>query len=163
MGAWRCDEMVSCVASTLDLRVRIASPSFNINSTEKSMVYPYKRVRVGGKLIDRHRLVMEKKLGRKLESWELVHHMDEDKSNDHPDNLELTTRPDHAKHHMSQEFREYAVRGIAHHKAKLTEAEVVEIRRRLNAGEKGTHLAWEYGVHHTLIYQIKSRKIWTHI
>ena len=42
-----------------------------------------------------HRLVMEKKLGRKLQSHELVHHRDEDKGNNEPDNLALTTRRDH--------------------------------------------------------------------
>lgn len=36
-----------------------------------------------------HRLVMENKLGRHLTQQEIVHHRDEDKQNNHPDNLEL--------------------------------------------------------------------------
>lgn len=36
-----------------------------------------------------HRLVMEEKLGRYLDKLEVVHHIDSDKSNNHPDNLEL--------------------------------------------------------------------------
>jgi hypothetical protein len=48
-----------------------------------------------------HRVLMEIKLGRLLERSEDVHHKDEDKTNDHPDNLELKTGSDHAKHHAS--------------------------------------------------------------
>lgn len=38
-----------------------------------------------------HRLVMEQKLGRYLEPYERVHHIDGDKANNHPSNLELWT------------------------------------------------------------------------
>lgn len=36
-----------------------------------------------------HRLVMEKKIGRYLSESEVVHHKDDNKANNHPDNLEL--------------------------------------------------------------------------
>lgn len=42
-----------------------------------------------------HRRVMEEKLGRKLEPWEIVHHIDGNKLNNSPENLELTNRSDH--------------------------------------------------------------------
>jgi hypothetical protein len=47
-----------------------------------------------------HRRVMEQKLQRKLLSSEIVHHKDEDKKNNHPDNLELMTRAEHIRHHL---------------------------------------------------------------
>lgn len=47
-----------------------------------------------------HRIVMEKKLGRKLTSQEIVHHIDGNKHNNHPDNLQLVTRSEHAKIHF---------------------------------------------------------------
>jgi len=47
-----------------------------------------------------HRRVMEEKLGRKLLSSEIVHHKDENKRNNHPDNLELMTRAEHIRHHL---------------------------------------------------------------
>jgi hypothetical protein len=46
-----------------------------------------------------HRIVMENKLGRLLGKNEVVHHIDENKRNNDPDNLELKTRSDHTKHH----------------------------------------------------------------
>ncbi len=46
-----------------------------------------------------HREVMEKHVGRKLLSTEIVHHKDENKQNNSIDNLEILTPSDHAKHH----------------------------------------------------------------
>ena len=47
-----------------------------------------------------HRVVMEEKLGRKLESWEIVHHIDGDKWNNSPENLEVMTQSEHMKLHL---------------------------------------------------------------
>lgn len=49
-----------------------------------------------------HRVVMEQKLGRTLSSDEIVHHIDGNKKNNYPDNLELTDRSKHAKHHSTK-------------------------------------------------------------
>ena len=46
-----------------------------------------------------HRKVMEEKLGRKLKSDEIVHHIDGNKLNNDPTNLELTNRRDHINKH----------------------------------------------------------------
>jgi hypothetical protein len=52
-----------------------------------------------GKREAEHRLVMEKKLGRKLTSKDIVHHRDGNKLNNDPDNLVLTTRAEHIETH----------------------------------------------------------------
>ena len=51
-----------------------------------------------------HRLVMEKRLGRKLKSRdkEIVHHTDGNKLNNDPNNLRLTNLSEHMSHHKSQ-------------------------------------------------------------
>ena len=46
-----------------------------------------------------HRVLMENKIGRNLLTTEHVHHKDENKYNNHIDNLELLTVSDHAKLH----------------------------------------------------------------
>jgi hypothetical protein len=53
--------------------------------------------------------------------------------------------------------------GEQHHKAKLTEADVIEIRTRVAYGEKQVLLAKEYGVSCTQICNVASGKAWSHI
>ena len=69
------------------------------------MKSPYKRTTYKGKPIDEHRKVMEQHLGRKLESWEIVHHINGDKTDDRIDNLQVISKEynikkDHVKKEM---------------------------------------------------------------
>lgn len=54
-------------------------------------------------------------------------------------------------------------RGSAHRCAKFSEAEVLQIRERLKAGESPTDIARELGVWDTLIFKIRDRHTWAHI
>lgn len=46
-----------------------------------------------------HRLVAESRLGRSLLANEIVHHIDENRANNDPSNLEVLTRKQHIQHH----------------------------------------------------------------
>ncbi len=59
-----------------------------------------------------HRKVMSEKLGRPLMSDEIVHHIDFNKENNHPDNLLLTTVVEHNKiHKLKRESKPCVVCG----------------------------------------------------
>jgi hypothetical protein len=49
-----------------------------------------------------HRVVMEQKIGRSLLGTEIVHHVDGNKKNNHPDNLVITSRQEHSREHSTK-------------------------------------------------------------
>lgn len=55
-----------------------------------------------------HRLGMAEKLGRLLLPNEVVHHIDEDIRNNHPDNLEIKDRGEHMRTHYAGKPRSFA-------------------------------------------------------
>lgn len=51
-----------------------------------------------------HRVIMENKLGRELQEIEEVHHIDGNRHNNSPENLEIMLRGEHQRHHIKLRF-----------------------------------------------------------
>ena len=60
----------------------------------------YRQTKVRGKKKLLHRLIVERRIGRELSSKEIVHHIDENKLNNTPENLLLTDAAGHGKLHQ---------------------------------------------------------------
>lgn len=90
-----------------------------------------------------------------------VDHKDGSRSHNHVDNLEYVTRPENLR--RAREHGRASKEGTKNPAAKLTEADVVQIRRRVDAGESNLVVAKAFGVSDALVCKIKKRVIWTHI
>ena len=89
-----------------------------------------------------------------------VCHDDGNCKNDCVENLRWDT---HSSNLLDRRGHGTSVCGERHPRAKLTELEVREIRRRRDNGERGCDLAREFGVTQTMIGYISTRKSWTHV
>ncbi len=89
----------------------------------------------------RYRLVMEEKLGRYLTDSEIVHHKDNDESNDAPDNLEVKPQGEHVADHRDQ-----MVKARIDKHSKIKTDDLPDIIKRRSGGEKLASIAKDYGV-----------------
>lgn len=64
----------------------------------------YIQIHVNGKIVKKHRHIMENYLGRKLKATEVVHHIDGDGLNNNIENLEVMTKSEHSRHHADVSY-----------------------------------------------------------
>ncbi len=62
----------------------------------------YKWVWNGTRMKAEHRVIMENHLDRKLEKWEIVHHINENPKDNRIENLQLMTAQEHGKIHKKK-------------------------------------------------------------
>lgn len=105
-----------------------------------------------------HFLVAEAFLGPRPDGMEACH-KDDDKSRNIPSNLYYTT---HQQNVADRGSNGHTARGIQHGKAKLTDDDIRQIRS-LKGHISGRRIGNLYGVSHTNIQDIQSRKTWAHI
>lgn len=97
-----------------------------------------------------YRLVMEKMIGRYLTPEEVVHHLDDDPTNDEPSNLVLCAN--NAEHRRLYHRGEHG-----HTTNKLSIAEREELKQRVLVGETQTSLAKEFNVSQSLVSHMKRK------
>jgi len=93
-----------------------------------------------------------------------INHIDSDKENNRPENLEWSTRSKNVKHAFDCGAMK-AKRGAENAAAKLTEADVIEIKLALQNHYSGMErdLGEKYGVTSVAIGHIKKGKNWAHV
>jgi len=100
-----------------------------------------------------HRLLAISEYGVEAVAGSHIHHKNEIRWDNRPENIEVKSPHKHIQDHQTGE----------NSNSKLTEEEVKEIHRRRDAGEMGKSLAEEFGVSEPTIYEIGNENTWTHL
>lgn len=108
-----------------------------------------------------HRLVVEAFLGP-IPAGMQVMHLDDDPRNARLDNLRIGSPLDNVQD-MHVKGRARKARGDRSGKAKLREAYIPDIRRRLSTGEARWRIGRDYGVTVSAIKRVADGSAWAHV
>ena len=109
-----------------------------------------------------HKLVTEAFIGPRPESLQ-VNHIDANKENNRADNLEYVSHLENIRHAIKLGLSEhYYRRGEAKQSAKLTEEQVLEIRKLAGTMSQG-EIARRYNTQPSNVWSIINRKTWKHL
>ena len=121
----------------------------------------YGRMRIKNRMVSAHRLSYEIYKGNIPDGMCVLHSCD-DPGCVNPDHLHIGTMSDNA---IEREKRGRGVcnKGELHGRSKLTEKQVIEIRKKRLIGLTLYEIANEYGVSKSIISFIANKKNWKHI
>ena len=131
----------------------------------------YETKTINGKERPVHILLMEEILGRPLKENEVVHHINGDKRDNRPENLQVLDRGKHTSLHKqgvavsgaSLEKMRAAQSGKQSTQRKLTSEQVRDIAVRLTEGATLIELATEYGISRKSIAAIRDGKTYSDV
>ena len=106
-----------------------------------------------------HRLVAEAFIGKAPTALHEINHIDGVKENNSVGNLEWVTHQENAQHRF-EVLKHTGLKGEANPWAKLTEAQVIEIRNRPVVHGSQIQMAREFGVSKSNIGAIRSGRTW---
>jgi len=111
------------------------------------------------------RASLEVKLGRRLTKNETCDHIDEDKTNDHPDNLQILSRAQNtSKGHAMGHCQAPPLHiGENQWQAILDPDKVREIRRLKSEGSSVGSISRKFGMKPHSIYDVTRRRSWKHV
>lgn len=121
----------------------------------------YGQIWFKGKLWYAHRLAYHRYHGDIPEGMVVMHSCD-NPSCVNPEHLSVGTQSDNLKD-AAMKGRLAASYGEHNCKAKLTDAGVIDIRKRREAGDRVADIARDYGISKPNTYNVINRKIWTHV
>jgi DNA-binding NarL/FixJ family response regulator len=107
-----------------------------------------------------HRLVAQQYLPNPFNLTQ-VNHIDGNKSNNNLSNLEWVNGSTNILHSFGLKLSSY--KGDKNGRAKLTEAEVIQIKQLLLQGVKNKEIADKFGISKSVICDIKHKRKWSHI
>jgi hypothetical protein len=119
----------------------------------------YGKIKLNGRTMGVHRVSYELHVGPIIPPDSYVVHSCDVPACCRPDHLSLGTPRDNERDKIAK-GRRPSTRGSNHGTAKLLEADVHDIRRRLKAGESTASIAREKKMSPSAIYDIKTGKRW---
>lgn len=117
--------------------------------------------RVNGKSRRAHRVAWGQIYGKIPRGLRVLHHCD-NPSCINPEHLFLGTDQDNVLDAFSK-GRRFGPKGEKHGRSKLTDSQVLKIKRRLSSGELHKAIARDFGVRRQTISLIAEGKTWRHI
>lgn len=111
----------------------------------------YKAIKVNHSKENYHRYVAERVIGRKLNHREVVHHVDGNKLNNEPDNLEVMSLELHARLHGRQ----------IRNPAKLRPIDIPLIRMLFRNGYSNKVIASQFNVARRTIADVRTGHTWS--